>query len=348
MRIKAHDFYSGNGTATVAKLHAIVGSKLKEEDYRQLMSCSDVTSVADLLKRRTYYARVLENTDTDKIHRGILENLLQRGFYEDYYRIIDFEMIGDDDVYNYIVVKTEVDEILICITHINAGTDDQITTIPIYMNRYTSFDLMELAKVRDFDSLLALLARTPYAPLLKAYRPKKGEKIDYRGCELALRTYAYKRLLGSKLASRDKDIQDYICAQIDMINIINAYRMTKYYNASHEDIKACMIPIYRRIPERQFDELYNAKDADEYLDILRTTYYGRKLDEDELRGSPERAMQRERYRAAKRSFALAKSPPAAFLTYIYLAETELKNIIRIIEGIRYQLPIEEIASLLIL
>ncbi|MBQ7990553.1 MAG: V-type ATPase subunit [Oscillospiraceae bacterium] len=332
----------------MAKLHAIVGAKLRDSDYHQLMSCSNVADAADYLKRRTYYSRVLENTDTDKIHRGILENLLRRGFYEDCYRITNFEKLGDDEVYNHIVLKTEVDEILICITHINAGTDDQISTIPIYMNRYTCFDLMELAKVRSFSELLKLLAKTPYAALLKKYSPKAGEKINYQACELALRSYFYERLLGSRTAAGDKDIQAYICAQIDMINIINAYRLKKYYYADYEQIKSLMIPIYRRIPERAFDQLYSAVDSEDFIRILRSTFYGRKLDEAELMKSPERALQKERYRSAKRSFALAKSPPAAYLTYVYLAETELKNIIRIIEGIRYSLPVEEIASLLIL
>ncbi len=346
--IKAHDFYSGNGTATVAKMHAIMGKRMSQDDFFQLMSCTDVADAADFLKRRTYYSRVLENVDTDKLHRGSLENIIRRSFYEDYYRLIDFEKLGDDEIYNYIVIKTEIDEILICITHINAGTDDQITTIPIYMNRYTSFDLMDLAKVRSFDDLMKLLAKTPYGSMLEKHRPAAGQLIDYPGCELELRTYAYKRLLESKAAVNNKEIQDYICAQIDMINIINAYRLKKHYDVPPARIKAQMIPIYRRVPERTFDELYAASDADEYLKLLRKTYYGRTLTDEELYQSAERAMQRQRYRVTKRAFALAASPPTAFLCYIHLAENEVKNVIRVIEGIRYDLPVDEIQSLLII
>ena len=42
------------------------------------------------------------------------------------------------------------------------------------------------------------------------------------------------------------------------------------------------------------------------------------------------------------------SPPAVLYAFIILNNTEVENIIKIVEGIRYQVPISQIQSLLIL
>jgi V/A-type H+-transporting ATPase subunit C len=43
----------------------------------------------------------------------------------------------------------------------------------------------------------------------------------------------------------------------------------------------------------------------------------------------------------------SQDPAVVLLSYMYISEAELKNIITIIEGVRYQTPREMIESLLI-
>ena len=345
-----------NLNATVAKMHAIYGKRLKAEDYSALMSCTSVTDAAGYLKRSTYFSKALEGVDTDSIHRGNLENILRRSFMENYFRLIGFEKIGSDEFYNYIILKTEIDEILICILHLNAGTSDHITTLPIYMNKYTSFDLLGLAKVKSYDELLELISKTPYYNILKNYKPKENENgsaghINYAACELELRTYYSRRLLDATDNFGDitrEHLKNFICTQIDMINIINAYRMTRYFNADAKDIKLRMIPIYQKIPERVMDELYGADDEKDFLTKLSRNYYGRAIAEAGFdMSNPEMALTRLRHKQTKRAFARAQSAPECFFIFNSLAELEVKNIIRIIEGIRYELPAKDISQLIV-
>lgn len=345
-----------NLNATVAKLHAVYGKRLKQEDYSALLSCTTVADAAGYLKSSTYLKKLFAEIDTDTIHRGNLENILRRSLMEIYSKVIRFEKIGENEFYNYMIIKTEIDEILICILHLNAGTTDHITTLPIYMNKYTSFNLMELAQVRSYSELLRLTAKTPYYSILKELAPEKlpdGSEghIDYARCELKLRTYYARRLLDS-LSSFGKETQnrlrDFIGMQFDIINIINSYRMTKYFNADEAEIKARMIPIYLKIPEKKLYELYRAADEKDFLDKFSKTYYGRAIAEEGYDlGNPEAALVKFRFKQAKRAFSRAQSAPEAFYTFNYLQEIEVKNIIRIIEGIRYSLPSKEISELLI-
>ncbi len=348
---------SGNLNATVAKMHAVFGHRLKQEDYAALIGCTSVAEAAGYLKKTQAYGSILEGVDTETVHRGNLEDILKRGFYENYFRMVNFQKIGNSEFYNYISVKTEIDEILICITHINAGTTDHITTLPIYMNRYTSFDLMELAHVRTYEQLLQLVEKTPYFDILAETAPPKKEDgtfghIDYGLCELKLRTYYAGRLISSvesfPEASRDK-LRSYIGSQLDMINIINAYRMTKYFHAGDEVIKKRMIPIYLNISEKKMDELYAAEDEKVFIERLGQTYHGRQIAALGLDMSdPESALLRFRYRQTLRAFRMAFNAPECFFTYNTLRELEVKNIIRVIEGIRYSLPAKEISELLII
>ncbi len=344
-----------NLNATVAKLHAIYGKRLRQENYSALLSCTSVADAAEYLKHSTYYSKALDKINTETIHRGNLENILRRSLYENYFGIIGFEKINGE-FYNYTIIKTEIDEILICILHLNAGTTDHITTLPIYMNRYTSFNLMELAQVRSYSDLLDLTAKTPYYEILKKLAPESKPDgtcghIDYAACELKLRTYYFRRLLESLKSfggETEKRLTSFIGTQIDMINIINAYRMKRYFNADDKDIKARMIPIYLKIPEKKLDELFSAKDERDFLDKFSKTYYGRTVaDGGYNTGDPEMDLVQLRYKQTKRAFSRAVSAPECFFTFNTLAEIELKNIIRIIEGIRYSLPAKEISALLI-
>lgn len=352
MNPKGKDAGGRKLNATVAKMHAVYGKRLKNEDYSALMSCTSVADAAGYLKRNTYFSRALEGIDTETLHRGNLENILRRSVIENYFRITGFEKIGMNEFYNYIVIKTEIDEILICILHLNAGTTDHITTLPIYMNKYTSFNLLELAKVRDFSELLSLTEKTPYYDILKQFKTDKpGVHIDYAGCELKLRTYYFGRLiesLGAFGADTQNRMKNYIGTQIDMINIINSYRMTKYFSADRHEIKKRMIPIYLKIPEKKMDELYSANDEEDFLGKFSKTYYGRELAEEGYdMKNPEAALIHFRYKQTKRAFSRSVTAPECFFTFNTLAEIEMKNIIRIIESIRYELPVREISSLLI-
>ena len=341
-----------NLNATVAKMHAVYGKRLKPEDYSALLGCTSVSDAADYLKRNTYFSRWLEGVDTENIHRGNLENILRRSLMENYFRIVGFEKLGGDEFYNYIIIKTEIDEILICILHLNAGTGDHITTLPIYMNKYTSFNLMDLAHVKSYDELLDLTAKTPYHDILKKYKPEVADgHIVYAACELSLRTYYSGRLVASlhKFGGEtEKRLKSYLGTQIDTINIANAYRMIHFFNADQQTVKSRMIPVYLKIPERKMDELYSAQNDQEFLKTLAAGYYGREMAEQGIdMAEPDTALARLRFKQTKRAFSSARSAPECFFTFNSLAEVEVKNIIRIIEGIRYDLPAKEISELLI-
>ncbi len=339
-----------NYNATVAKIMAIYGKRLKPQDYTEMMNRQSVSEVADYLKKNTYYSKLLASIDTNTIHRGLLENLLRRSVFETYMRITGFEHISKQKFYNYKIIQTEIDEILRCIRCINAGSDKLIQDVPVYINHLTSFDLLELAKINDFKGLLDFLKRTRYYSVLKEISVDESGKVDVTKCETLLRTY-FINMLRSSADFRSSDSKQFISfleTEIDFINIINSYRLTAYFGESEDEIEKDMLTIYGRLTAERHREIYSAPNAEEFIRRFAKTYYGKQIikngyDINDL----EQSARKLRYKYARSILRRSGSAPLSVYAFIFILETEVQNIISIIEGIRYGVESNKIASLVI-
>lgn len=338
--------------ATVAKIRAMYGKRLSAEDYAQLASYDSVSEIAEYLKKNTHYGKTLASVDTVMIHRGLLESLLRRHNFETYFRITDFENIGRTEFYNHMIIEAEVDVILSCLRYINAKSDSQITELPIYINRYASFDLIEIAKIRSFDELLVFLKKTPYYDVLKDERADANGRVDFSVCEIRLRTYLIGRIekAVSGYGRKEADsINSMILTDVDLINVINAYRMTAFFGENEEEIEKNMLPFSGRLSAAKQREIYSAPDEAEFIRRFSKTYYGRLVEEmgcnmDDL----ERNANLLRLKYAKLALKTSSSAAVSVYSFMYLRGIELRNIISIIEGVRYGVPSKEIEELLVI
>lgn len=340
-----------NYNATIAKIMAIYGKRITPYDYSELMNKKSVADIAEYLKKNTYYSNLLSSVDTRTIHRGTLENMLKRSIFEKYIKITSFENISKQEFYNYKIIQTEIDEILRCIRHINAKSDKLIADIPIYMNELTSFDLIELAKVSNFESLLDFLKKTPYYDVLRQIDVDKNGRVDVTRCETVLRTYYITRLKKS-LDFNPNDVKQFTVmleSDIDLINIINAYRLKTFFDESEDTIEKDMLPFYGHISlQKQFD-IYSAPTSEEFINRFAKSCYGKQmLQHNYSINDLEQSVQRLRYHNVKRMLKLSVSAPLSVYAFMFLLEIEVKNLISIIEGIRYGVEPNRIASLIIM
>ena len=337
--------------ATVAKIMAIYGKRLKPQDYMEMMNKQSVSEAAEYLKKNTHYSGLLSSIDTNTIHRGMLENLLKRSVFETYMRITGFEHISKHEFYNYKILQAEINEILRCIRFINAGSEKLIADIPIYLNGLTSFDLIELAKISDFKELLTFLHKTPYHDVLRSVSVNNGGKVDVTECETLLRTYYIKRLKES-INFKKNDAKRFISfleTDIDLINVINSYRLTAFFGASDDVIERDMLPFGGRLSIAKQKEIYSAENSEEFIRRFSKTNYGRQMiDNGYDINNLEQSANQLRYKYAKLMLKGSSSAPASVYSFIFLLEIEVKNIISIIEGIRYGVEASKIAPLIIM
>ncbi len=337
--------------ATVVKARAMYGNRLKYEHYKELLNKKSVNEVAEYLKKNTHYSEILQNINTDIIHRGFLEDLIKKHFYQKYEKITRFQLLHKDGFYKYLVKIGEIREILTSVMLLNAGlNEDHISTIPSYLIDKSSFDLLALARIKSLEELLLVIENTPYYDIVKSVKII-NKKIDFLSCEVMLRTHYIKWLLDVVNKDFDKNSQNILLKQIhvhiDLINLINSYRMKKYFNATADEIQQNMLPFYGRMTRKKQLDLYQAKDIDEFVSILNKTVYGNQMVDSNKDVYFEWKLTKLRYRLAKRSLMFSENPAVSIYSLLYLFEIENENITNIIEGIRYKRDISYIENLLV-
>lgn len=337
--------------ATVAKIRAMYGKRITSQDYGELINKQSVSEIADYLKKNTHYSNILSSVDVNSVHRGFLESLLARHYFEVYLKITGFERINRQEFYNFRIIKAEIEVILSCIRHINANSEDQITDIPIYINGMTCFDLIEIAKVRSFEELLDFLKKTPYYDVIRKEKTDENGKVDFSACEYKLRSYYFERIEKNVAGYSKKEaemLNSMLLTDIDLINVINAYRMTSFFGADEKEIKPMMFRFSGRLSEAKQEEIYSAPDKAEFIRRFSKTYYGRQIADSGLdMNDLEDNANRLRYKYAKLALKSSSKASVSVYAFTYLMGIELSNLIRIIEGVRYGMPSKQIEKLII-
>lgn len=339
--------------ATVAKIHTYFGKRLTEEDYKTLTAMKNIGEVADYLKKNTHYSPIFTDVEPASVHRGTVETLLRKYHFEKGIEWCNFQHVDKEPFYRFHYVLREINEILNSLMNLNAGVPDEyIRSLPSYLIKKSSFDLLQLPKIKDFNQLLGVLQDTPYYNLLSDV-PFINGKINFNICENRLRSYYTSRILeivthDFKGSAQSKLFQ-IIKSQIDLINVINIYRMKTYFHMAEDEIRELLLPASGRISKAIENELINAPDTEAFMKTLSKTIYGTGLDEATDASSIyfERNLTQLRVDNARHALFASNSAAVSFYSALFLFEIELKNLITILECIRYKKTSAYIESLLI-
>ena len=337
--------------ATVARTRAMHGKRLSDADYRELAGKNSVSEVAEYLKKNTQYASALANINTATVHRGHLESVIRRYSFDRYINLCDFQQLGKEQFYNYLIVLSEIREILSIILHINADSSDEyISAMPAYLIGKTQISLIELAKAESMKDILLVVRHTGYYNVLKTVPCDEKGHVDYLSCEIKLRTFYYQWLTDTVKKDFPKsdatELLDLIRTQIDLINIINAYRMKKHYALSSDEIETRLLPFYKKLSRRVRTELFESETSEDFLCAFSKTYYGKNIDF-EPSGNFEIQIRKIQSRMARKALAFSQSAAVSIYSLVLLNDIEVKNIISIIEGIRYGRNSESILGMII-
>lgn len=343
--------YSDN--AVLAKVRALYGKRLTENDYTQLMGKKTVGEVAAYLKKETYYSELLQEVKEDLIHREQLENFVHRRTLNTYVRLMKYSL-GESLFLTLYVMENEIDQILMAIRLLNSGSIDRyIITLPVYLARLMSFDLFAVAKIRTFDDLLAILEHSEYYHIIGKFRPASSAKlIDITLCETAMLEYYYRRALEISAAQYKGDTREdleslfHFRASIHNISVI--FRMRRYLNSKADMIRPRIVSVEGDRSSRLYEQMLEAPTLHDMQVVLESH---RRLRRHSLNWEQDSLGAVSRVYAARRDvnrklFRFSSKPAVVVICYMALLDIEVNNITNIIEGIRYGLPPAEIRSLL--
>lgn len=339
-----------SSAAVISKARSKYGKRLMPNDYKALVKCSSVASVVSYLKTHTSYTDVLSKINENEVHRGQLEMILRKKLFYEFDSLCRYEMSTGSPFSLFIVRRYEIEQLVHFMLLISCGkTEEYIFSLPSYFTKHTDINLLKLSACKDFDSFLSALDGCVYKKILKDFAGAADGTIDIAGAERALNTFAQQELFNavSKRKSKKekqsiKELFDYID---DFGNITRIIRFKKYYTISGENIKEYLMP-FGSLRKATIDKLCNTYDIDDLYNELAQTSVGKRIKNMSIQDEGMISIE-GRYNMCRKNLYFSSNPAIVMLSYMYVTETELSNIIKIIEGIRYNSTQEHISSLLI-
>lgn len=340
--------WEGDGMANVTaysalagKTKAMYGRMLERNDYIEIMHKRSVMEITAYLKRETCYAEVLKNDDENTIHRGHLENALKRALMTDYDKLISFTN-GNIRAFIKIVYKRHEIECLKLLFRAfgsNTANPSMMNDSLLFLTRCDNVNIPKLVLSRNSSEFVNGLMDTEY---YKVLRPFINDNCEFHlfNIEMALDSYFYQAIyhaMKKYFTGEDAEIVDRLYGmEIDLFNMFTIYRSKVFFKMEKDIINTYLIPYHASLSKAHTEALLDAPDKEALLKICAQTRYA-----SVFQGSDER-----RYEVQMQNYLLEMNRSmfkqkiftiASVLSYIKLKEAELKNLISMIEGIRYGL-----------
>jgi V/A-type H+-transporting ATPase subunit C len=342
---------NSGSVALTTKLKAMHGKRLRSAQYKELLRRQSVAEIAAYLKQQPVYAQTLKDINENSVHRGQLENVIRQQLYTDYMKMLTYISEDELDFYDFFLKRMEIDGILGCLRSLLiGGSGNNYLWKPDYFAKHASFDINDLANVGSFDELREILAKTPYSALLGQFDPTSANKTDSIMIENRFYSYYYSEIFGIISSAFSGEVKDDISGsfgvEVDMTNITEIIRLKKYYDVKSSMIRPLQLPYYHLITKAEVARMVDAPDATAAMQTLMQTAYGRyfgKNGQDYIEG----AAQQIEYGYNKKLLAFTLDAPVAVTAYLQLKKLEIKNVVSIIEGVRYGLPPAEISKIIV-
>lgn len=338
--------------ALTAKTRAMMGRLLKDEDYRTMAALDSVLDVTEYLNSRLSYSGLFPNQDSQTLHRSNIERSLADTLCRDYAKLYDFASMRQRRFFRLYLIHFEVILLKYSLRAIAAGqpVPPGITLFEDYFKQHSQLDLPKINTSSSVDELIDSLKGTIYYPLLDSLR--ESEEAGHFDYEMSLDLFYFRTVwagIKKSLSRQDQElIRQNFGTELDLLNLQWIYRAKKYYASSGESIKKLLIPIRYRLREPQFKRLIEAENGDEFFSVLAETWYGTRLKAADMEEKPNleflnQIILDKIHRAAARNHPYSM---AMLYAYLYFKEDEIRRIVMVIEGVRYQIGAPAIMNLL--
>lgn len=339
-----------SSSAVITKARAKYGKRLTEKDYKALLKCQNVAAVVSYLKAHTHYCDALNKINENEVHRGRLETLLKQKVFYDFDSLCRYEMSEGSPFSEFIIRRYEIEQLIHFLLLLSCNKQENyLFALPSYFNKHTDIDLYKLSACKDFDSFIEALGSCKYKRILEKFKPDKNGVIDVAGAEDALNIYSNLELynaISKRKSKKQKENLKSLCDNVnDFSNISRILRLKKYYSMDEDKVKSHLMP-FGTIKSTTLDEMCKAKDTDEVFEILAKTRIGKRIKQMSIEKEEQLSIT-SRFYMCKRMLYYSTDPAVVLLSYMYVSEAELKNIVTIIEGVRYNCTARQIESMLI-
>lgn len=316
--------------AVSAKAKAMYAKRLRERDYTELLSRRSIPQITAFL-RQTAYEQVLPQNDDRELHRKELEAALRQSLQQDLRRLKYFIGPNDKVLMNAYLSKNDLQYILSVIRYLRNkdATDKSSLFSMLSQTEFLSDGLDRLIGANDYTQFLSMLEQTAYAGL---FTDTDFTALDYASAQVILTARFYSlffRTAQKYLSAQNRAmLSRQIGTEIDLKNLSCILRLKQYFPTA--DMHKYMLPFGRLLRKERLTELIRSSDFFETLHQLAPGYC-KYFSESEIDERKDLLL----YQFDRSVILSAQPSVSVVLAYLALKDTEIRNIIHIIEGIRY-------------
>lgn len=333
--------------AASVKSRAMYSRLMSPDDYETIITKKTVKDAVQYLKSVTSYGDILDEIDENDVHRGDVEILLRRSLYNDYLRLGKFIQGGTSPVFDAFFHKYEADELKLLFRELFTGRDNEsIDESFIFLKDFSKLDFDYISKAAEPDELIRMLRSTDYSKALSFFEGRKD--ISLFDIEMSIDINYYLSLLKTcknHLSGNDyKQVSGLLGTEIDIMNIRFIYRSKRLFDLSKEETLNNVVPHWFKLKRHSLVGFSESNNMEEFKKTLSKTRYARFFDinNEALWEKDSRNFLIDYYKKMMKKNSLSLT---SLIAYLRLKETDIQSLVSVIEGIRYNLPSQEIKKL---
>ncbi len=330
--------------SVLAKVHARFGRMLGEDDYTALMACRTLSDFTAYMHGKRDYTDAIAELTGSQFSRGQLEFLLRENRFRENIAMCVSIKSFDKELSDFFIGLEEANFILNILLELkNLDGNPHLNTPLRAFYRYTRINITAFKEAHDYASFLNALKDSRYYAILKKFQTIADEKLDYTTIESAV----FHKLYGDFISMEKKstDLTELIFAVIELSNISILYRDKKIFGGT-ERVRDIILPYWYKVDRSTAESLITA-DLKDFIDLLSRTRYAGLVtggDNDFDLEIERRRLLRDRY---VHTLHFSMDASALAFAFIQLKNFELRNLIIIIEGIRYDVSAQTVKRLLV-
>lgn len=322
-----------------AKMKCMYSNNLSREEFEELLRQSNLKEAISFIKSKFPF---LENLN-EKMHRKELEQELNNLFIYDILKIFKYLNKNEIEILMQFLSKYELN----CVKNVfrnvitNRDSREYLKNIDNWTQKMFQ-NIDGINEITEETAFLELIKSEDYYKVFEEYE-EIIENAPLEEIEVKLDKFYFEKIY--KLAKKyNKNLLYLIGTEIDLLNVIWIYRSKKYFKYSENEIKEILIPINYKLSKKNIDDLINSEDFIDMKAVLNETKY-RKVFSDENRIEYDK--NKYLYDINIKLFKTKLFDICTVFCNINLLDIEIKNIINIVEGIRYKLDKSEIQKKII-
>lgn len=336
--------------AVSAKVHALYGRRMTIEDYRQLLSKKTISEAAAFLKEHPGYAQGLCALGSGMLHRETLESILRSVFVDEYRRIFSFMQSGDKELLRFPIYRAEQTAILTTMHHLTSTHMlEPVTTWASVLQKQSRLDLEALQTAKTFSDIASAAQYTIYGSALSRISSGSDHSPTQAFVDNMMQVAYYARLY--KILARNykgetrRIVKQSLDDETDLLNLVQFLRLKKHFPSEDIQRYSFPLPCSAKLTKSYIQQLLASQDYEEAFQLVKDGPYGTLFSSINPSGL-EAYLYTLQYNFSRRQLRVASPTVYTPIAYLTLKEIELRNIISIIECIRYDVDPHSFVTLI--